>query len=160
MVNEKVSKAGIPENQHILDAMGILTEQEAERLSQEVRRGRDEEWTQKDPEGLSITETERKAIERLYTETKEKLDVARVILFGSKARGEAKEYSDVDLIVLTRRTKTKADRWILSDIAAEINVDQGVALDCLYFDEEDWNSGDDINPELIDNVRRDGIVLF
>ncbi len=56
----------------------------------------------------SLTNSEKEAIERLYLEVKDKFDVSKIILFGSKARNEAHEYSDVDLIVLTRRKK---DRW-------------------------------------------------
>lgn len=36
--------AGTSENQHILDAMGILPKKEATRIMKEVRRERDEEW--------------------------------------------------------------------------------------------------------------------
>lgn len=43
-VEQPKETAGIPDNQHILDAMGILSEQEATRITQEVRRERDGEW--------------------------------------------------------------------------------------------------------------------
>ncbi len=107
----------------------------------------------------SLTNSEKEAIKRLYSEIKDKLDVSRVILFGSKARNEAKEYSDVDLLVLTRRKKSKRDRWLLSDIAADINIDYGVALECLYYNESDWDTGDEINPLLKENVEREGVPL-
>ncbi len=107
----------------------------------------------------SLTNNEKAAIERLYAEIKYKLDVSNIILFGSKARNEATEYSDVDLLVLTRRKKNKQDRWLLSDIAAEINIDYGVALECLYYCESDWEAGDEINPLLKENVEREGIPL-
>ena len=107
----------------------------------------------------SLTKNEAEAIERLYTEIKDKLDISKVILFGSKARDEAQEYSDVDLLVLTRRLKDKQDRWLLSDIAADINIDYGVALECLYYSESDWEACDEINPLLKENVEREGIPL-
>lgn len=109
--------------------------------------------------GSSLTKSETAAIERLCAEIKDKLDISKVILFGSKARNEAQEYSDVDLLVLTRRKRDKQDRWLLSDIAADINIDYGVALACLYFSEADWESGDEINPHLKENVEREGVPL-
>lgn len=108
----------------------------------------------------SLTETEIQAIKALYVKIKDKFNVSKVVLFGSKARNEAEKYSDVDLIVLTRDKKTKQDRWLLSDIASDINIDYGVALACLYFNESDWESGEDINPLLKHDVERDGITLI
>jgi uncharacterized protein len=107
----------------------------------------------------TLTNIEKRAVERLYAEIKDKLDVSRFILFGSKARNEAKEYSDVDILVLTRKKKEKQDRWLLSDIAADINIDYGVALECLYYSESDWEAGDEINPLLKENVDREGVPL-
>ncbi|MHB1957255.1 hypothetical protein [Alicyclobacillus sp. ALC3] len=43
-VEEPEEMAGIPDNQHILDAMGILSEQDAARIIDEVRRERNDEW--------------------------------------------------------------------------------------------------------------------
>lgn len=106
-----------------------------------------------------ITNTEKEAIRNLYTKIKDELYVDRIILFGSKARGDAEEYSDVDLLVLTNKTKTRNDREKLSEIAADINIDYGVALSCLYFNLSEWEQGDSVNPSLKDNVEKEGIVI-
>ncbi len=106
-----------------------------------------------------ITDTEKEAIRNLYTKIKDELYVDRIILFGSKARGDAEEYSDVDLLVLTNKTKTRNDREKLSEIAADINIDYGVALSCLYFNLSEWEQGDNVNPSLKDNVEKEGIVI-
>ena len=71
----------------------------------------------------------------------------------------AEEYSDVDLLVLTNKEKTRNDREKLSDIAADINIDYGVALSCLYFNLSEWELGDNVNPFLKDNVEKEGIVI-
>ena len=107
----------------------------------------------------SMTEVEEKAVKELFIQIKDKLDISKILLFGSKARHEANEYSDVDLLVLTRRERTTKDRGLLSDIAADINIDYGVSLACLYYNERDWQEGDSINPVLRDNIVREGIPL-
>ncbi len=94
--------------------------------------------------GQKITETEREAIRNLYTRIKDEFLIDKIILFGSKARGDAEKYSDVDLLVLTNTTKTRNDRERLSDIAADINIDYGVALSCLYFNLSEWELGDSV----------------
>lgn len=109
--------------------------------------------------GQKITETEREAIRNLYTRIKDEFLIDKIILFGSKARGDAEKYSDVDLLVLTNTTKTRNDRERLSDIAADINIDYGVALSCLYFNLSEWELGDSVNPFLKDNIEKEGIVL-
>lgn len=80
-------------------------------------------------------------------------------MFGSRARGEAEEYSDIDLLVLTEKPKTSSDRYLLSDYSAEVNVEYGVAISCLYYNEQDWEHGEVINPLLKENVAREGIEL-
>lgn len=100
-----------------------------------------------------------KAIQALVPEIKNKFKVKKMILFGSKARGDFDKYSDVDLLVLTEAVKTTEDRWQLSDIVAEINVDFGVALNCLYFNERDWEKGVNINPLLKVNVENEGVEI-
>ena len=109
--------------------------------------------------GISITETEMKAIQELYAMIKDEFRVTDMMLFGSKARGDADEYSDVDLLVLTKKPKTKSDREKLSDITSEINIDYGVGISCIYFNVLDWESGDDVNPLLKENIVREGIAV-
>ena len=60
---------------------------------------------------------------------------------------------------MTRRKKSKQNRWLLTDIVADINIDYGVALECLYYSESRWETGDEINPLLKENVEREGVPL-
>lgn len=106
---------------------------------------------------IQINEIEREAIESLYRSIKEPLNVEKLVLFGSHARGDAEEYSDIDLLVLTGNSKTFSDRNKLADLSAGINVEYGVTLSCLYYNSNDWNSGEIINPLLKQNVEREGI---
>lgn len=106
---------------------------------------------------IQISEIEREAIETLYRSIKDPLNVERLLLFGSRARGDADEYSDIDLLVLTGNPKTFSDRNKLADLSAGINVDYGVTISCLYYNSNDWNSGKIIDPLLKQNVEREGI---
>lgn len=108
---------------------------------------------------IKINDTENQAIEALYKLIKDPLKVKKFILFGSRVRGEAGKYSDIDLLVLTEKPRTLDDRNQLADFSAEVNVDYGVAMSCLYYNEKDWETGKAINPLLKDNVEREGIEL-
>jgi predicted nucleotidyltransferase len=106
---------------------------------------------------IQINENEREAIETLYSSIKDQLNVKKLILFGSRARGDSDEYSDIDLLVLTESPKTFSDRNKLADYSAGINVDYGVTISCFYYNSNDWDSGEMINPLLKQNVEREGI---
>ena len=52
-------------------------------------------------DNLSLRDNEKKAIQEATRMLKEKFPVKEVILFGSKARGDDDEDSDIDLLLLT-----------------------------------------------------------
>lgn len=108
---------------------------------------------------IQISEIEREAIETLYHKIKDTFDVKKMVLFGSRARGDADPYSDIDILILTNKAKTPSDRYKLSDISAEINVDYGVAISCFYFNQSDWKYGELINPLLRENVEKEGVYI-
>jgi predicted nucleotidyltransferase len=78
-----------------------------------------------------------------------------VILYGSWARGEAKEESDIDLLVVLKgevMPGKEIDRMI--DIITEINLKYGVLLSVFPISEEEYST---VNSPLLINVRKEGI---
>jgi predicted nucleotidyltransferase len=109
---------------------------------------------------LTLSKKETEAINALYLTIHNELAVSSIVLFGSNARRDSKEYSDVNILVLSQKNKTREDRERLSDIASDINIEYGVALCCLYFNDKDWACGNNVNPVLKENIIKEGIVLF
>jgi len=60
-------------------------------------------------------------------------DLVSVVLFGSYARGTAKEYSDIDLLVVARKLpKDSSQRWqLLKDIRMEILLNHSKSIETL-----------------------------
>ena len=54
--------------------------------------------------------------------------LVRVAIFGSRARGDAEQESDIDLLFLTADEPTLDDRHLLSGLAAGLQVDTGAFL--------------------------------
>ncbi|HYH17148.1 MAG TPA: nucleotidyltransferase domain-containing protein [Azospirillum sp.] len=94
----------------------------------------------------------RRAVEEAFGDK-----VERVVLFGSRARGDARPDSDWDVAVFLKEGARSWDTlWTLSGIAVDIGSGDGnkfiqtVRLDA---------SNDDQATELRDNIRRDGIEV-
>ena len=92
----------------------------------------------------------REELENLYENR-----LKTIILYGSWARGEATEDSDIDvLIVLEGKVipGKEIDRMI--DIITEINLKHGVLISVYPISEDDYST---INSPLLINVRREGV---
>jgi len=73
-----------------------------------------------DPEGLEAARDYALRLESLP-------DVERVVLFGSRARGDAGRDSDIDVLVVVRR-ETPELRRLLLDAAFEVSMERGCWL--------------------------------
>jgi predicted nucleotidyltransferase len=92
----------------------------------------------------------RQEIEKLYGKR-----LKDVILYGSWARGEATEESDIDLLIVLEGKVIpgkEIDRMI--DIITEINLKYGVLLSIFPVSEEEYST---LNSPLLINVRKEGM---
>ena len=79
-------------------------------------------------------------------ELAQKRNITKVILFGSRARGDFKKKSDIDLAVL-------------GENIAEFSFDVDELTDTLLkYDIVDLNSN--ISDELLKNIRNEGVVIY
>ena len=81
------------------------------------------------------------AIRELEFEVKQHFETKRVSLFGSVAREEADEGSDLDLLIILSETVTHRLRNSISDMAFEVNLKHDTNISVIIFDEETWSSG-------------------
>ena len=92
----------------------------------------------------------REEMERVYGER-----LREVILYGSWARGEATDDSDIDLLVVLEGEVApgqEIDRMI--DIITEINLEHGVLISVCPVSEEEYLT---VDSPLLLNVRREGM---
>ena len=87
------------------------------------------------------------------------VEVVRWVLFGSVARGEATEDSDLDVLALTARPTTRAERHRITDAAFEVNLRYGTSISTLVTDEQNWTQGLLSVLPVAREVERDGIEL-
>jgi predicted nucleotidyltransferase len=82
--------------------------------------------------------------------------VRRVALFGSWARGEAHEDSDVDVFVLLSKA-TGSERARAIDTGAMIGLERGLVITPLVLTQEEWDELVRRERLLAHEIQRDGV---
>jgi predicted nucleotidyltransferase len=106
-----------------------------------------------------LSANEKRAIKKFINKVSSSYNICKIILFGSKARGDFNIHSDIDLLIITSEQINNSNRWKLSDITSDINIDYEVALNCVYCNETEWKSNNIVNQQLKNNIDRDGIEI-
>ena len=83
---------------------------------------------------------------------------SEIILFGSQARGDARENSDWDILVLLDKKRVSpADIDEVAYPLRELGWDFGETINTILFPKEEWNR--DVASPFYQNVTREGITL-
>ncbi len=87
-----------------------------------------------------------------------KTKIRNIYLFGSRARGEEKPYSDYDfLLVMKERDEKIVDK--LYDIAVDLLLETGKVISLKIFKEKDFNRLSGIPTPFMKKVLKEGIKL-
>ena len=83
----------------------------------------------------------------------------KIILFGSRARGEANEYSDYDILVI--KDDVENERHITRKINYELlNEDIDTGIDILATSTEKWDRNKDNIAYIYKSINSEGIILY
>jgi uncharacterized protein len=83
---------------------------------------------------------------------------ADIILYGSYARGEQKEESDIDLLILVNNNLSYDERKKISYPLFKIESEVGITISPLIYNKDTWENKHYVTP-LYKNVKEDGILL-
>lgn len=106
----------------------------------------------------SLTKSETKAVDAFL----KKLDdlyagqIYQVILYGSKARGDSKRDSDVDLLVLLN-SDAQLGRGNILRLAARTSLDFDVLLSVIVMTQDHWERHEGLS--MYANVQQDGLQI-
>ena len=88
-------------------------------------------------------------------------DLVKVVLYGSYARGDNRENSDIDIMVLVRASddviKEKMNE--IYDFAFDIEMDTGIDISPVVKNEEQYNYWMDTLP-YYKNIQNEGVLLY
>jgi predicted nucleotidyltransferase len=81
----------------------------------------------------------------------------RMILYGSQARGDARRWSDIDvLVVLKGPFRPGQEIRRTGGIVSELSLEYDTVIQCLFMDEGAFRRGEE---PLLDDVRKEGIEV-
>jgi predicted nucleotidyltransferase len=94
----------------------------------------------------------RRGLESLYGDR-----LARLVLFGSQARGDAAPDSDIDVLVVLKGTVDPCDEIERTGgIVADLSLKFNEVISCVFMDDRRFKVW---NGPLLRNIRREGVTV-
>ena len=102
---------------------------------------------------------EREILERFKSLLLRKLSVYKIVLFGSRARGESTEYSDMDVLVVLDKINTESDMDYVSECAWESGFEHGIVIVPIVYTREKWENSPERSSLLALAIGREGVPI-
>jgi predicted nucleotidyltransferase len=88
-----------------------------------------------------------------------RLNLHKLILFGSRARGEAGPHSDMDVLVVLDDSAGERDFDYVSDCAWEAGFEYGIVIMPVVFTRSEWEDSPERFSLLAKAVESEGVLL-
>lgn len=111
-------------------------------------------------ESVSLMKNESDAIKAAIRMLKSEFSVSKVILFGSKARGDHDEYSDIDLLVVASSLLHWKEEKAIIGALFDIGIEYDVIFSPLFTSVDEWENGIFTEFPVYKEISRDGAVVL
>lgn len=102
---------------------------------------------------------EKTILDRFRALLAKRVNVYKLILFGSRARGDAEANSDMDVLVVLDGTPTDKDFDYVSECAWEAGFEHGIVVVPVVYARHEWESSPERYSLLALAVEREGVLL-
>ena len=111
-------------------------------------------------ESVSLMKNESEAIDAAIKMLKSEFSVSKVILFGSKARGDHDEHSDIDLLVVASKLLHWKEEKAIVGALFDIGMEYDVIFSPLFTSVDEWENGIFTEFPVYQEISRDGAVVL
>jgi len=105
-----------------------------------------------------MTAVEKEVLDKFKSLLLQRVGIQSLVLFGSRARGDATLYSDMDVLVVVDELDEEIQSYI-SNSAWQAGFDHGIVVVPVVFTREEWEDGPERSSLLAETVRHEGIPL-
>lgn len=102
---------------------------------------------------------EKTVIEKFKALLLERVQLHKLILFGSRARGDAGLYSDMDIVVILDKASNEHDFDYISDCAWEAGFESGIVIVPVIFNRDEWENSPERYSLLVQAVEAEGVLV-
>ena len=106
-----------------------------------------------------MTPTEKIILERFRTLLQNRLQVYKLILFGSRARGDADPQSDLDVVVVLNDSIDAPAREYVSECAWEAGFEHGIVMVPMVYTQSEWEHGPERQSLFVQAVEAEGVLV-
>ena len=97
-------------------------------------------------------------LEKIKLQIAELEPEAKVILFGSRARGDARDDSDWDLLILVPYEVDLTDEQRFRHKLFDLELEFGQAISTMVYQQSEWENKHSVTP-LYENIQQEGMML-
>jgi predicted nucleotidyltransferase len=106
-----------------------------------------------------MTVVEKTILDRFKVLLAKRLNLYRLILFGSRARGDAEPYSDMDVLVVLEDMFSEKDSDFVSDCAWEAGFESGIVIVPVVYSRSEWENSPERYSLFARAVEKEGVLL-
>lgn len=110
-------------------------------------------------DNIALRRNEKEAILEASRILKGRFSVEEIILFGSKARGDSDEESDIDLLLLTREPLHWKERHSIIDSLYDVEMKHDVIISIIINTINDWREGICTILPIHDEIVNEGVTI-
>ena len=106
-----------------------------------------------------MTDIEKGILDKFKALLSKRVSINKMILFGSRARGDADQHSDMDIAVILNEPVEEKDIDYVSDCAWEAGFEYGIVVVPVVFTREEWENSPERSSLLVQAAEMDGVAV-
>jgi len=106
-----------------------------------------------------VNPVEKRVLERFKKLLLQRVSLLKMVLFGSRARGDADPASDMDVVVILNGPLNEKIKEEVSECAWQAGFEYGIVLVPVVFTRDEWENGPERHSLLVQAVEAEGVLL-